>query len=579
MVLPSFIARHKIVWSIAVIVLLLAGTGIAMLAAPAKPQYVTAPVVKGDLQQTVEAVGTVTSEHDLELKFPSVSGIVQSVAVTEGDTVVAGQVLANLRSGNVGAGVAVQAANLQSAQADLQKMEAGSRPEDIAIAEAQVANKRASLQVAISSLESAKQNLTEAQDQLRTLQQESDITLGGQVDTARSTVSTQLITADTALSTIDDMLSKTVVQDALVKDHPGADAQVRTVRDAAQAVVNTLRSQATTVQKYQEALQLMQKTQSALLQTGDVLSQLFSLIDGLPETAYFTSALREEYKGTISAQRSLVQAAAGTVTTAYGNLQSASATYDTRIATAQSAITTNEGVKQKAEADILTYQTALQTEEANLALKRAGSRPEDIDSARARVRQAAAGLAQAQASYSDTILRAPVAGTITHVYVKPGEAVPATTAAITLLGDSPFRLEMFVSEVDVPKLVRSQSGSIELDAFPGVNYKIRVSEIDTSPQLVDGVSKYRVKLDFVHEHDEFKIGMTGDATVITGERKDTVYVPGRAVLTKGDSKVVRVLQDEKVVETTVTVGMEGQSGDVEILSGLQGGETVVVLEK
>ncbi|MFA6039141.1 MAG: efflux RND transporter periplasmic adaptor subunit [Candidatus Peribacteraceae bacterium] len=575
-----WLRKHRkavIITAVAVIVL---GLPLSWLFKPAQAQYVTAMAQKGDLQQTVEAVGTVTSERDLELKFPG-AGIVESVQVKEGDRVTAGQVLAQLRAGSLGAAVAMQSANLQSAVADLRKMEEGTRPEDIAIAEAQVANKRAALQVAQSTLDSAKKSLTQAQDQLKTVQQEATTSLGGQVETARSALLSQLVAGETALAVVDDILGKTIVQDAIIKMRPGGDIDVRTARTNALAALLSVRQQANVID-YHDALKVLQSGQSAVSQAAQTVDLLFTLIGSLPETSYFTQALREQYRTSLSTQRGLVQSAVSAITTAYTGLQSAAAGFDTRISTAQSTITTSEGTMERAKADILTYQTAVQAQEADLALKRAGTRKADLDAARARVRQAQASLAQSQANYADTILRAPVDGTISHVNVKGGEATPVTGPAVTILGNSPFRVEMFVSEVDVPKLIQAQSGSIALDAFPDTEYKVHVSELDTAPTLVDGVSKYRVKLDFIYPHEEFKIGMTGDVTVVTGERKNIVYVPGRAVLEKEGKRVVRILQNGKnngIREQEVTLGMEGQSGDVEVTKGLSGGETIVVLEK
>jgi RND family efflux transporter MFP subunit len=551
MKLPSFIARHKIATVVTVVIVLVIGIPVALLLRPQQAQYVTAAAEKGDIIQTVEAVGTVTSEHDLELKFP-LGGIVSVVNVKEGDQVAAGQTLAQLRSGNAGAAVAMQAANLQSAQADLQKLQEGISPTDRAVAQA--------------ALDSATQNYQQAKQQLDALKQEANTSLSGQVETARSTLNSQLVAAETALSSVDDVLSKTIVQDAIVKSHPGADSDIRQQRQSTLTSIQDARSSALSATDYQSALKILASTQSALNQTASILDQVFNLLNTLPETAYFSTTNRETYKTTISTQRGLVQTAVGTLTSALSALQSAAATYETRIASAEAAVTTNQGLVQNAQ--------------ATLNSKIAPPRDTDLASAEARVRQAAAALAQAQASYSDTILRSPVDGTVTHVNVKVGEASPATGPAITVLGNSPFRVEMFVSEVDVPRLQRTQSGTIELDAFPGVLYKTSVSEIDTSPTLVDNVSKYRVKLDFRYPHEELKIGMTGDVTITTGMRQGVIKVPLRAVLSKNTGeKYVRVLKDQKVTEVPVSTGMEGQAGDVEVTSGLKGGETVVVLTK
>jgi RND family efflux transporter MFP subunit len=204
-----------------------------------------------------------------------------------------------------------------------------------------------------------------------------------------------------------------------------------------------------------------------------------------------------------------------------------------------------------------------------------------VDAARARVRAAQANLARSQADYGDTLLTSPINGTVTHVNIKTGESLPAG-GAISVLGDSPFRVEMFVSEIDVPKLALTQSGSVELDAFRGTRMKLTLSEVGSAPTDVDGVSKYGVKLDFLHDHPELRIGMTGDAEIVTGMRSSALSVPRRAVLEDEPGKsYVRILAaDGKTVEQRpVTLGMEGEGGEVEVLSGVEEGETVVVLIK
>ena len=140
---------------------------------------------------------------------------------------------------------------------------------------------------------------------------------------------------------------------------------------------------------------------------------------------------------------------------------------------------------------------------------------------------------------------------------------------------------MFVSEIDIPKVQVTQSGSIILDAFPDTNFQVRVREIDVAPTDIDGVLKYRVKLDFIYPHTELKIGMSGDVTIVTGKKLRVVSVPRRAVIEDDEGRdVVRVLTGSgDVSQRMVELGMEGEGGDVEIRRGLDGSETVIVLTK
>src|SRR5690606_13305848 len=166
-------------------------------------------------------------------------------------------------------------------------------------------------------------------------------------------------------------------------------------------------------------------------------------------------------------------------------------------------------------------------------------RQSDIDAAEARLHAARAELTRAMANLSDSVINAPSNGRITKVNLKVGEITPSGPA-MSMLGESPYRIEIFASEIDIPKVKYEQPATIELDAFPDVHYKLRVAEIDESQSIIDGVAKYRVKLDFVHPHDEFKLGMTGDTTIVTDQREDIIFIPSRAVLQDGERKYARI---------------------------------------
>lgn len=561
------------------IVVVLVGLGISSAMAPKAPEYVTEPVLRGDLRQTVEAVGAVTSERELDLKFAGI-GVVNRVYVKEGDRVRAGQRLADLRAGSLAASVSAQSAALQSALADLRALEEGTRPEEIAIAEADLRNRKASLEVAKTTLSTAEQNLAESEEKLELLEAEVDVALSGQVTTSLNSLALQLVTAEQGLSMVDDVLADVDVQDALIKDRPEAGNSIRTQRMSAQTQIDSARRMQLSVNDYGGTLAALDQGKVAVNAALATIDSLFSVVSTVRETASFSNSDRETFKATISAERSSVQAAYSAVSAASTDLRNAAASYDTRIATENASLTGYRGTRDKAKADIITYEASIQASEAQLALKKAGARKTDIDAARARVRQAQANVARASADLADTVINAPVEGVITHVNIKPGETPPAG-AAISILGNSPFRIEMFVSEIDIPKVQVTQSGSIELDAYRGVNMKLRVSEVDPAATDKDGVSKYRVVLDFVHPHNELKIGMTGDAEIETGFKAEVLTVARRAVLEEGDRQYVRVLaEDGKTVsEHDVTLGMEDGSGDVEIMTGLQEGDTVIVLEK
>lgn len=555
-----------------------AGFVLRGLLSPSQPEYVTAKATVTDIRQTVEAVGTVVSERELELRFSGV-GVVSQVFVREGDRVVAGQRLAQLRAGSLGAGVAAQSAALEQAKIDLRALEQGNRPEDIAISEAQVQNRQAQLEAARTTVTTAEDSVQSSEEKLAALKQEANATLSGQIATAQATFQQQVVSVQSALQTVEEVFQNVGVADAIRKFSTGDDATILRQKREAWTQITALEAQAGVTTDYQAALLMLGKAQITLQSASSVTTNAFTLVRSLPESSMLGSIDRATFTGQLETARGQVQSALSALSAAYSGLQSAAASYDTRIVAEQAALSNARNTRDRAKADTVTFETALRTEQAALALKRAGARQTDIEAARARVRAAQANLARASADYGETVLRAPIAGTVTAVNVRLGESLPVGPA-VTVLGDSPFRVEMFASEVDIPKVQRTQSGSIELDAYRGQNLPLVVGEVDPSATNVDGVNKYRVKLDFRAPPTGLKIGMSGDAEIVTGIRTQVLSVPRRAVLDRADGTYyVRVLGGAEPEERTVTIGMEGESGDVEVLTGLKSGEEVIVLTK
>ncbi len=568
-------------WRTAIIVIvLLAVLGIVWKATrPAKPEYVTAVAARGDLRQTVEAVGTILSERDMRLQFP-VSGIVAQVFVKEGDSVKSGQKLVTLRSGNLSASVAAAYADLQQAQAQLDLMVEGTRPEDITIAEAELRNKQASLQAARASLATSKEQMTASEEKLKRLHSEADTSLSGDVLKAGSTVSAELVDMRSALEVIEDVYDDVDVQDVLLKYNASEYSFLVSKVAEARDTITDVQQSDMSPDNYEEAIALLQKARQASTLASTALTKAYDVIVGLPQTGVFSQSDREAHKSTLSTKKAAVQTATTNLDAELTSLRDGSASYDTKIANEEASLISARGSYERADADIRTYETAVQISQAQLELKRAGSRPADIQAAQARVSSARASLLRAQAQLNDTVLIAPIDGVITKVNVKAGESLSTsfqTDEPITMLGKSPFRVEMYVAEVDIPKVMLTQTGSIELDAFRGTPFTLHVSEIDPVSTDRDGVPKYRVKLDFDTEPVGIKVGMTGDAEIVTDVRRDVVSIPLRAILERADgSAYTRVLKNDVVEERTVTLGIDGEGGAVQVAE-VGSGETIVVL--
>jgi multidrug efflux pump subunit AcrA (membrane-fusion protein) len=111
-----------------------------------------------------------------------------------------------------------------------------------------------------------------------------------------------------------------------------------------------------------------------------------------------------------------------------------------------------------------------------------------------------------------------------------------------------------------------------------VKFMGKIINIDPASTEIQGVVYYKVKVSLIDNNDiRVKSGMTANVVVNTDSRTNILYLPSRAVLSKdGDQKYVRVLINNQIIEKDVVLGMKGDNGIVEIVSGVNQGDEIVL---
>lgn len=132
----------------------------------------------------------------------------------------------------------------------------------------------------------------------------------------------------------------------------------------------------------------------------------------------------------------------------------------------------------RARSAALADQAAFKSVDARRRLVAAGSRSEDIASARARVSAAAARAEQARATAERLVVRAPIAGEVLRVKYRAGEYYTPGGESLLLLGATDrLRVRMDVDERDIAKVTVGARAWITADAFPGHQFGGQVAEI------------------------------------------------------------------------------------------------------
>jgi multidrug resistance efflux pump len=141
-------------------------------------------------------------------------------------------------------------------------------------------------------------------------------------------------------------------------------------------------------------------------------------------------------------------------------------------------------------------------------LLESGPRDERIAAAKAELAQAEAELVKAKWKLDNTIVRAPVSGTILSKKAEKGNMVnPAAfsnglSASLCEMADlSDIEVDLAIAERDIGKLFKGQKCRVKAEAFPDRVYNGFVSRLMPTADRAKGAVPVRVKIDIPREEE------------------------------------------------------------------------------
>lgn len=203
-----------------------------------------------------------------------------------------------------------------------------------------------------------------------------------------------------------------------------------------------------------------------------------------------------------------------------------------------------------------------------------------ISSAKQQLQVAEANQNQYRALSDYSRITAPFAGVITRRYADTGALIQAGTASNTQT--MPV---VRLAEISKLRLVLPIPESVAAQIHLGEAVKVRVQALNQDMEgkvsrFADSLDRQtrtmETEIDFNNRDGRLIPGMYAETQVALREKKDALTVPLEAVTRNGDDATVLAVNTQNMIEERhVKLGLE-DSARVEVLSGLNDGERVII---
>jgi len=87
---------------------------------------------------------------------------------------------------------------------------------------------------------------------------------------------------------------------------------------------------------------------------------------------------------------------------------------------------------------------------------------------------------------------------------------------------------------------------------------------------------YEITIDFEEVPEGVKPGMTADLVIKVDFKENVLIIPEKAAQKKDNRVIVEVLRNEVIEERDIEIGLRGSDDMVEVISGLNEGEKIIL---
>lgn len=231
-----------------------------------------------------------------------------------------------------------------------------------------------------------------------------------------------------------------------------------------------------------------------------------------------------------------------------------------------------ENAKKDLERGEMLFKEGAISEQA-LEQMRAAASDAGLQVLEAQLAQARASYDMALKQYKECWVASPIDGTVAYINVGVGETVSPGVPVAMVVDMSAVVLKGSIGESLINQVEKQGSIDVRIPSAGDTPFTGTITEISPAADLRTGL--FGLKVLIQNPDGVIKPGMFAEADLVKDSKKDALYLPPAAVLSKNGERYVYVAVDGKAVYREVATGITGD-GIVEILSGVKEGEEVIV---
>ena len=231
------------------------------------------------------------------------------------------------------------------------------------------------------------------------------------------------------------------------------------------------------------------------------------------------------------------------------------------------------------------FENRVRSLERTLELAKLGPRKEVIAAIQGQIRESQGRLEFAQTQISNTVIRAPITGTILDRNVEKGEFVTTGFSGasgpkgfvVSLADLNDIEVELDINQSDFAKLRFGQKAILFTDAYPDRKYNGSITEI--SPEANRQKATVQVKVKILNPDDYLRPEMNATVQFQDEQKRESAAAPGElpvVVVPKGAvrNNAVWIIENGKAQKRVVRPKGENSAGLK--VEGLSGGETLIL---